>query len=218
MLSKIFLLWLTTFCGRLQGGKVVFRPREGRERVWGVWDRSKARSQESNNVRVVGFTPDCGNATFCDRPESAYPTQLIREALARQKELMPILADKMTGDDIIGPRDGLREGTEACPSTQQVTTPRVATNVNHEQKFIVNGLVGLDEVRQIVRITVCDTEQGEECGAGAFGVPTECRQRFSEHKLVAVDMKENGDARLVVDTFTFPSCCSCMIHTPFDYY
>jgi len=59
---------------------------------------------------------------------------------------MPILADKMTGDDIIGTRQGFREGKEACPSTQQVTTPRVATNVNHEQKFIVNRL---DEVRQI---------------------------------------------------------------------
>ena len=131
---------------------------------------------------------------------------------------MPILADKMTGDDIIGTRKGFREGREACPSTQQVTTPRVATNVNHKQKFIVNGLVGVDEVRQIVRITVCDTEQGEECGAGAFGVPTECEQRFSEHKLVAVDMKENGEAQLVVDSFTFPSCCSCMIHSTFDYY
>jgi len=133
-------------------------------------------------------------------------------------DLMPILTDEMTGDDIIELRRGFREGREACPSTQQMTTPRVATNVNHEQKFIVNGLVGLEEVRQIVRITVCDTEQGEECGAGAFGVPTECEQRFSEHKLVAVDMKENGEAQLVVDSFTFPSCCSCMIHSTFDYY
>ena len=221
MLSKVFFLWLTTFSARLQGGKVVFRPREGRERVWGVWDRSKPRVQESNNVRALGLTPECGNATFCDCPEDLYPTQLIREALERQKDLKPILADKMTGDDIVGTRiglEGFREGTEACPSTQQMTTPRVATNVNHEQKFIVNGLVGLEEVRQIVRITVCDTEQGEECGAGAFGVPTECEQRFSEHKLVAVDMKENGEAQLVVDSFTFPSCCSCMIHSTFDYY
>ena len=217
MFFKILFLLVTTFCADLQGSKVVFRAREGRERVWGFWDRSEARGEESNTVGANGLTPDCGNATFCDRPK-LYPTQIIQEALERQKDLMPILADKMTVDDIIRTRQNFEVGSEACPSTEQVTTPRVATNLNHEQKFIVNGLVGLEEVRQIVRVTLCDTEPGEECGAGAFGVPTECRQKFSEHKLVAVDMKENGHAKLVVDTFTFPSCCSCMIHTPFDYY
>ena len=87
--------------------------------------------------------------------------------------------------------------------------------MNHEQKFIVNEL---DDVRQIVKVNVCDTEQGEECGAGVFGVPTECRQKFSEHKLVALDFEEDREAKLVIDTFTFPSCCSCMIHATFDYY
>ena len=215
MFSKVVILLMTTFNARSSGRKVVFRSRTGRDRVWGSVENSYTTSRETNDVRISGQTPECGNASFCDRPTGGYPTQLIREALERQKDLLPILADKISADDIIGRFQGFQQGHEACPSTQQVMTPRVATNVNHEQKFIVNGL---DDVRQMVRVTVCDTEQGEECGAGVFGVPTECRQKFSEHKLVALDFKEDREAKLVVDTFTFPSCCSCMIHATFDYY
>ena len=52
---------------------------------------------------------------------------------------------------------------------------------------------------------------GAECGGGRLagaGVETRCQQEFSDHKLVTLG--ESGE-ELVVDTFSFPSCCTCLI-------
>ena len=35
-----------------------------------------------------------------------------------------------------------------------------------------------------------------------------CRQQYTDHKLVALDDKKG---EVVVETFTFPSCCSCFV-------
>merc|ERR1712133_256456 len=90
-------------------------------------------------------------------------------------------------------------GEEACSSIRQ------------KQRFIVNGEIGFREIRQTVMVTKCNTQEGDECGFGSFGVPTACVQQESEHRLVALEVSESGEPQLVVDKFMFPSCCSCII-------
>ena len=62
---------------------------------------------------------------------------------------------------------------------------------------------------QVVRVTTC-REQGNSCYGGQLegrgGLRTVCRQQYMDHKLVALD-QEKGE--VVVETFSFPSCCSC---------
>ena len=69
---------------------------------------------------------------------------------------------------------------------------------------------GDDEYIQLVRVATC-SGAGSECGGGRLegaGVKTRCQQEYSDHKLVSLG--ESGE-ELVVDTFSFPSCCTCLI-------
>ena len=80
--------------------------------------------------------------------------------------------------------------------------------------FIVNQLVGSEEYFQIVRVSICSSPE-EECGDGGLfsTVSTKCMQEYSDRKLVA--LSETGQ-ELVVDTFAFPSCCTCMVREGFE--
>ena len=77
--------------------------------------------------------------------------------------------------------------------------------------FIVNHPEGADEYIQLVRVATC-ISAGEECGQGrlANSVSTKCNQEYLDHKLVA--LSATGE-ELVVDTFSFPSCCTCLMNT-----
>ena len=71
----------------------------------------------------------------------------------------------------------------------------------------MNKVDGAPQYFQKVKTTICEND-GEECGQGSLfsGVATFCKQEYSDHKLVAL----SGDKEeLEVDTFSFPSCCSC---------
>ena len=63
----------------------------------------------------------------------------------------------------------------------------------------------------MIRVTTC-REQGKRCYEGQLegrgGLRTVCRQQYMDHKLVALD-QERGE--VVVETFSFPSCCSCFV-------
>ena len=106
-----------------------------------------------------------------------------------------------------------------CDSTQETIVPRVGTNTNNQQRYLVNAHGDLSEFKKLVRtinIVRClgSQESGhrESCGGGGGlfgGRRTECRQEYTQHKMVALD-QEAGE--LVVETFSFPSCCSCMVH------
>ena len=77
--------------------------------------------------------------------------------------------------------------------------------------FIVNHPEGADEYIQLVRLATW-VSAGEECGQGrlASSVSTQCNQEYLDHKLVA--LSDTGE-ELVVDTFSFPSCCTCLMNT-----
>jgi hypothetical protein len=104
------------------------------------------------------------------------------------------------------------EFENVCGSVKRTITPRVGTNTNNQQRYLVNGHHLGGELVRTVRTVEClggqRTGERESCGA-VFGRRTECRQEHTEHRMVAIDM-ERGE--LVVETFTFPSCCSCMVH------
>ena len=80
----------------------------------------------------------------------------------------------------------------------------------------MNHPEGATEFEQLVRVGRC-LGTGAECGRGAVfsETRTECRQNHLEHKLVTIT--EDGED-VVVDTFRFPSCCTCHVVRPiYDY-
>ena len=96
-----------------------------------------------------------------------------------------------------------------CDTNTKYVTPRAAKNKAGQFVFIVNSPEGSEEYIQLVKVTTC-TSAGEQCAQGQLSgvMTTMCRQEYSDHKLVA--LSETGK-ELVVDTFSLPSCCSCVI-------
>jgi len=115
-------------------------------------------------------------------------------------------------DDDVHEHEELHEdGFEnICGLTTEYIMPRAAKNKNGQFRFIVNHPEGGDEQYiQLVRVARC-AGAGEECGWGVMGpgIETRCQQEYLDHKLVA--LSESGE-ELVIDTFTFPSCCTCLM-------
>jgi len=171
----------------------------------------------------------CGDgSTYCARP-SHYPSTAIARALKKnkKKELINVLFDEPK------PQLRLRSGIFAksaeetfddefenvCGSVRRTIAPKVGTNTNNQQRYLVQGDIDLAEFSGLVR-TVQTVEclgsqldrERESCGV-LPGRRTECRQEYTEHRMVALDM-ERGE--LVVEAFNFPSCCSCMVHRGFE--
>ena len=96
-----------------------------------------------------------------------------------------------------------------CDTNTKIVTPRAAKNKAGQFVFIVNSPKGSEEYIQVVKVTTC-ASAGDQCAQGQLSgvMPTMCRQEYSDHKLVA--LSETGE-ELVVDTFSLPSCCSCVI-------
>merc|ERR1719158_1176700 len=95
-----------------------------------------------------------------------------------------------------------------CNTQTNYITPRGAKNKEGKFMFIVNHPEGSLNYVQLVRVTTCTTPD-EECAQGQLSgsISTRCQQEYSDHKLVA--LSESGE-ELIVDTFSFPSCCSCV--------
>merc|ERR1711962_110082 len=150
------------------------------------WGTDILRTMEKGNL--------CGDgSTYCARP-SHYPKTAIARALKKnkKKELINVLFDEPK------PQLRLRSGIFAksaeetfddefenvCGSVRRTIAPKVGTNTNNQQRYLVLP-----------------------------GRRTKCRQEYTEHRMVALDM-ERGE--LVVEAFNFPSCCSCMAHRGFE--
>ena len=97
-----------------------------------------------------------------------------------------------------------------CDENTEYIRPQSAKNRDGEFQFIVNEPGLYPEYRQVVKVTTC-TRPVQECGQGEIfsSVSTSCIQEYSDHKLVA--LSKTGE-ELVVDTFSFPSCCVCKVH------
>jgi len=114
-------------------------------------------------------------------------------------------------DDLHEAEEMHEDGFEnICGLTTEYIMPRAAKNKDGQFRFIVNHPEGGDEQYiQLVRVARC-AGAGEECGWGVMGpgIETRCHQEYLDHKLVA--LSESGE-ELVIDTFTFPSCCTCLM-------
>ena len=58
---------------------------------------------------------------------------------------------------------------------------------------------------QVIKVGKC--EHTESCHGGWAGHETKCRQLYLEHKLLAI----TKEGEVVIETFLFPSCCSCHV-------
>jgi len=171
------------------------------------------RRKNISALNVIEDLSVCRNDTdFCSDP-IVYPTKAISRALRKQKRAMKSMFDKFDTDLYrLRLRSGIdvyQEGENVCSVSTTHIMPKAARNKKGEFKFLVNGVQGDEDYIQLVRITQC-LGAGESCGRGKIfsREVTECRQEYADHKLVALD--EEGK-ELIVDTFSFPSCCSCFM-------
>jgi len=173
-----------------------------------------------------------GSEDWCSSPPD-YPDQAILAAALRQNSTLGSLFDSkllLTEKEVptespgifnpVRPRIGLPQFEEfkeddseminICSVTTEYIMPRAAKNKDGEYKFIVNHPEGGEEYVQQVRVTLCRAAE-QSCGHGLLaesGVNTKCRQEYSDHKLVSLS---NTGEELQVETFRFPSCCTCYI-------
>jgi len=111
--------------------------------------------------------------------------------------------------DMMGAKTGASKMSESvCGGSTRYITPRQARNKKGVMMYIVNQPDNRTELTQLVKITVCHRE-GDKCQVGGFGRhATVCKQEYMDHKLVAISPDQS---HVVIDTFSFPSCCSCHI-------
>jgi len=178
--------------------------------------------KSNSRVRLCPGTED-----WCDSPTD-YPDQAILEAALRQNNTLGSLFDSKllvkekevpteTTQNSVQSRKGLPEFEEfvddminICSVKTEYIMPRAAKNKEGEFKFIVNHPEGGEEYVQQVRVNICRAAE-QSCGHGLLagsGVNTKCRQEYSDHKLVS--LSATGE-ELQVETFRFPSCCTCYV-------
>ena len=177
---------------------------------------------EDNGLAGAGEQLCGAGEGWCAAPRH-YPDTAILAAVTRQKQTFGQMFDspnntaaartEAAANATIGTRSGNFEMLEAeaeftniCAVRTSYITPRAAKNKEGQFRFIVNSPDGAAEYSQLVRVAVCGAA-GAEC-SGVAG--TRCRQEYSDHKLVSLS---SGGEELVVDTFSFPSCCTCLLAT-----
>ena len=146
------------------------------------------------------------NIEECDH--GAYPDRVISDLLKNNNTVAEwFKIGEISTNSISDEKEEIVENI--CHTHTKHVTPRAAKNKAGQFVFIVNSPEGSEEYIQLVRVTTC-ASAGLPCAQGQLaGVKTTmCRQEYSDHKLVA--LSETGE-ELVVDTFSLPSCCSCVI-------
>jgi len=185
-------------------------------------DEEGEDTTEDNGLAGAGEQLCGAGEGWCAAPRH-YPDTAILAAVTRQKQTFGQMFDspdntaaagtEAAANATIGTRSGNFEMLEAeaeftniCAVRTSYITPRAAKNKEGQFRFIVNSPDGAAEYSQLVRVAVCGAA-GAEC-SGVAG--TRCRQEYSDHKLVSLS---SGGEELVVDTFSFPSCCTCLLAT-----
>merc|ERR1712226_1675304 len=151
---------------------------------------------EAEEVTSSSKSPLCaGSEDWCDSPPD-YPDQAILAAAVRQNNTLGSLFERK-----LRLRNDFPEFEEFVEDSK---------NKDGEYKFIVNHPEGGEEYVQQVRVNICRAAE-QSCGHGRLadsGLDTKCRQDYSDHKLVSLS---NTGEELQVETFRFPSCCSCFV-------
>merc|ERR1712165_156015 len=195
-------------------------------------DNSYVKFKETNNIIndddksveiVYPVTPKSDETstlkTSSIEENDDYPETEILKMLELQGEQFLHLFNNVTKKDDasvvkIEPRarTGLNQDWKnLCDTSVHYTRPRFAKNKDGVSLFVVN-FNGTDprmsKYQQQVRVTKCIGDEAGMCGAMTnVEVSTKCQQEFTDHKLVALDP---SGKELIVDTFIFPSCCTCV--------
>jgi hypothetical protein len=165
--------------------------------------------EDTSEVGVI--KPFCNGTDYCsDAPN--YPSKQILQMMAKTKRQFASMFDEPVIGFHISARTSLNsfdveEDENVCGMFHEDITPRVAKNSKGAFKFVVNSPENNQKYIQRVQTGQC-YNPGEDCFSGGFVPQTYCKQQFLEHKLLALsdDLTE-----IVVDTFPFPSCCTCHV-------
>ena len=174
--------------------------------------------EKAENNEVLARERGCPEGeVYCEVPLS-YPSSKIARALEKvdssfmrsllnttvDTEELDLARDIAVRDFILSRTLPEPEFERVCTTKREFIQPRQAKSKSGDYRFIVNGGEGLEESVQRVSIIKC-LGAGQRCEVDSEHV-TECRQEHAEHRLVALD--EKGE-QLVMETFMFPSGCSC---------
>eukprot|EP00092_Neocalanus_flemingeri_P078721 GFUD01097967.1.p1 GENE.GFUD01097967.1~~GFUD01097967.1.p1 ORF type:complete len:246 (+),score=57.93 GFUD01097967.1:101-838(+) len=151
-------------------------------------------------------TEQSNNKKHWCSPEN-YPGNTISSLIKKNSSLLELFDDDIRTFDV-RPREPLQENI--CHTESEYILPKAAKSKKGKFMFIVNSPAGSEEYIQLVKVTTCKAA-GQECAQGQLlnSISTICHQEYSDHKLVV--LSETGE-ELVVDTFSFPSCCSCVFN------
>lgn len=178
-------------------------------------------ASESPDISPPPSSPCPEGLDWCDEPQH-YPGQKIVSVAAKQEDYMKILfpvKDIFSRGDFVEVNNITDLETDSyenvCGMQADYIMPRAAKNKEGQFRFIVNSPEGADEYIQLVKVVRCQ-HAGHECGGGQLftSQTTMCKQEFLDHKLVA--LSESGE-ELVIDTFLFPSCCTCNVHVGLEF-
>ena len=176
-----------------------------------IKSNKRIRFPEKERTRVIrrlqtGTAPDCRDKSnqWCN--PTNYPDSKLTDILNKNKSINQFL-DKQF-DLKIG-FDSSSSFENICDEETEYIYPKAAKNNDGNFMFIVNQPGGSYKHRQLVKVTKC-SRPDEACGQGELfsSFSTSCVQEYSDHKLVA--LSKTGE-ELVVDTFSFPSCCICKV-------
>lgn len=183
-------------------------------------------STERRSVLPYNRTAECLNHNMC-HPTSEYPTNKILKALkgsskttqkliqSLAKPSKPTVHQDLEISLRLGGRDNdITMEENICQTEKRRITPRGALNTDGEFMWILNEQKGEHQnYVQVVETTLC-RESDSQCLSGKItGYRTRCKQEYTQHKLLALD-KEGEE--LIIDTFSFPSCCTCHIEKSFE--
>ena len=166
--------------------------------------------------KTINATAECVSTTASWCSPTNYPDSVITN-LIKSDSIAVQLLEKEDGFETnkVGFNDEdeyrYEDAENICKVSTDYIFPKAAKNKKGKFMFIVNRPAGSVEYLQKVKITTCE-DAGEECVQGKLSggsISTMCKQEYSDYKLVA--LSETGE-ELVIDDFTFPSCCSCVFN------
>lgn len=164
---------------------------------------------EESIMHPVKDLPACTNSILGYCPfQTEYPSDLSNVVRNRYSyKLKTMLEELHTVSDDTGSYGYSKSsgGLYICPSELRELQPGWARNISGNWIAIFNS----EHIPQKVKVEVCKRE-GANCPYIRRGIYSECKQRFSLHRLVAFDPFHPHTGPFV-GVFRLPSCCSCWI-------
>ncbi|XP_025016412.1 proline-rich extensin-like protein EPR1 isoform X4 [Tetranychus urticae] len=170
--------------------------------------------ERPDRPKADGSMPDCTllGANYCILTND-YPMDGIKEVVNRSYSRIKLMYEELqtVGDpDLFKSHVGdslASKGQFACETESHMMKPGWAKDeITKEWMIIVNT----DIFPQQVRTESCK-RPNQPCSFVAPYYESTCQQRFSLHRLIAVDPHDPGKSP-VVALFKFPAGCSCRVH------